>query len=67
MHILITGCCGFIGFHLSKKLIDKKIQVIGIDNVNDYYGIKIKKDRLNILEKSENFFLKKLIYLTNFN
>ena len=39
--ILITGCAGFIGFHLSKLLLDKKNIVIGIDNVNNYYSIKL--------------------------
>ncbi len=54
--ILITGSAGFIGFHLCKKLIGKGSQVIGIDNINDYYDIELKKKRLEILSKisSEN-------------
>ena len=41
--ILITGCAGFIGFHLSNFLL-KKIDVIGIDNLDDYYEVNLKKD-----------------------
>jgi len=47
--VLVTGCAGFIGFHLSKKLL-KNYQVIGIDNLSDYYDINLKKDRLKILK-----------------
>ena len=36
-YILVTGCAGFIGFHLCKKLIEEGSRVIGIDNINDYY------------------------------
>ena len=48
MKILITGCAGFIGYHLSKYLI-KNINVIGVDNINNYYDTKLKKDRLKNL------------------
>ena len=50
MKILITGCAGFIGFHLSNTILrkDKKIKIIGIDNLNNYYSTKYKKKRLNI-------------------
>tara|TARA_B100001057_G_scaffold296302_1_gene296448 strand:- start:7331 stop:8347 length:1017 start_codon:yes stop_codon:yes gene_type:complete len=47
--ILVTGIAGFIGFHLAKKLLDKGYKVLGIDNVNDYYDVKLKKDRLSEL------------------
>ena len=63
MAILVTGAAGFIGFHLSKKLIEKKINVIGIDNLNNYYSVKLKKDRINFLKKHKNskyFSFKKL-------
>jgi UDP-glucuronate 4-epimerase len=63
MTILVTGAAGFIGFHLSKKLIEKKIHVIGIDNLNNYYSVKLKKDRVNFLKKHKNskyFSFKKL-------
>lgn len=54
--ILVTGCAGFIGMHISEKLLKKKYKVIGIDNINNYYDIKIKKARLKILNKYKNFF-----------
>ena len=40
MKILVTGCAGFIGYHLSKKLIKNNIKVIGVDNINKYYGLR---------------------------
>ena len=43
--ILITGCAGFIGFHLSNFLLKKKIEVIGIDNLDDYYEVHLKKKK----------------------
>lgn len=52
---LISGTAGFIGFYLSKKLLDKGHKVIGIDNLNNYYDIGLKKSRLEILEKYDNF------------
>ncbi len=59
MNILITGSCGFIGFHLSKKLL-KKNKIYGIDNLNNYYDVKLKIDRLKILKKNKNFNYKKI-------
>jgi UDP-glucuronate 4-epimerase len=44
--ILVTGCAGFIGYHLCKKLLAQDLQVIGIDNLNDYYDVNLKKARL---------------------
>ena len=41
-YILVTGCAGFIGFHLCKQLIEDRYKVIGIDNINDYYDTKLK-------------------------
>ena len=55
MKILLTGCAGFIGYHLAKKLNDNNNTVLGIDNLNDYYSTKLKIDRLNILKQSANF------------
>jgi UDP-glucuronate 4-epimerase len=55
MKILITGAAGFIGFHLSKKLLDQSYQIIGIDNLNDYYDPSLKQSRLEILGKYNNF------------
>ena len=53
--ILITGCAGFIGMHLSKALIRKGYFVYGIDNLNDYYSVDLKNDRLKNLEKYDSF------------
>jgi UDP-glucuronate 4-epimerase len=53
--ILITGSAGFIGFHLSKKLCDFGWNVVGIDNLNDYYDVNLKQARLNLLLLYENF------------
>ena len=47
--ILITGTAGFIGSHLTKRLLNEGFDVIGIDNMNDYYSVQLKKDRLRIL------------------
>ena len=55
MKILVTGVAGFIGFNLSKFLLDKKFKVIGLDNINNYYSINLKKDRLKKLKHIDNF------------
>jgi len=55
MRILVTGVSGFIGFHLSSLLLERSCQVIGLDNLNEYYEPKLKRDRLNILEQSDSF------------
>lgn len=47
--ILVTGAAGFIGFHLCKELIEKGIEVVGLDNINDYYDVNLKYTRLNEL------------------
>ena len=49
--ILVTGVAGFIGFHVCKRLLEQNVSVIGIDNINDYYDINLKKARLRELEK----------------
>ena len=57
MSILVTVSAGFIGFHLCKKLIEKKFEVIGFDNLNNYYDINLKLDRikhLNTIAKKNN-------------
>ena len=46
-NILITGVSGFIGFHLTLKLLESGFSVVGIDNMNDYYEISLKEARLN--------------------
>ena len=48
MTILITGSAGFIGYHLTKKYLNKNIKVIGIDNINNYYDTNLKKIELKI-------------------
>lgn len=62
MKILLTGAAGFIGFHTCLLLLRKKHKVIGIDNINSYYDVGLKKDRLSNLRKFSNFkFFKKNI------
>jgi UDP-glucuronate 4-epimerase len=53
--ILVTGAGGFIGFHLSKKLAGQGYQVVGLDNMNDYYDVSLKRSRLEILKTLPNF------------
>lgn len=53
--IFITGVAGFIGFHLSKKLLEQGNTVVGFDNINDYYDPQLKYSRLEILEKYTDF------------
>ena len=60
MNILITGCAGFIGYHLSHKLLNKGYKVTGIDNLNNYYSVELKKLRLNNLKKKKNFLFYKI-------
>ena len=59
MKILITGSSGFIGFHTSKKLLNKGFKVFGFDSMNNYYDINLKKSRLKILKKYKNFSFQK--------
>ena len=60
MKILVTGAAGFVGFHLSNALLDRQIEVIGLDNLNDYYEPKLKDDRLAILNDREGFSFHKI-------
>jgi UDP-glucuronate 4-epimerase len=53
--ILVTGAAGFIGFHLSKRLLQRGDTVIGLDNLNSYYDVSLKKDRLEQISSSNNF------------
>ena len=64
---LITGVAGFIGFYAAKRELEKGNYVIGVDNLNNYYEPKIKKDRLKILKKEKNFlFFKEDLNSKNF-
>jgi UDP-glucuronate 4-epimerase len=58
--ILITGCAGFIGFHVALKFLSQGKLVFGIDNLNNYYDQDLKKKRLKILNKNKNFIFKKI-------
>ncbi len=49
-HVLITGSAGFIGFHLGKRLLERGDSVVGIDNLNDYYDVELKKARLSLFK-----------------
>ena len=60
MRILVTGAAGFIGFFLIKLLCKNNFKVIGIDNLNSYYDVNLKKKRLQILKKFKNFSFYKL-------
>ena len=53
-NIIVTGSAGFIGFHLCKKIIESGGNVIGIDNINDYYDVRLKEKRLEILNKTSS-------------
>ncbi len=53
--ILVTGAAGFIGSHLSKRLLARGDTVIGLDNLNDYYEVSLKEDRLKPLKSNDNF------------
>jgi UDP-glucuronate 4-epimerase len=61
MKIIVTGSVGFIGFHLVRSLIkNKQNNVLGIDSINNYYPVKIKKLRLKLLINNKNFSFKKV-------
>ena len=60
MEILVTGCAGFIGAALSRRLLERGDEVIGVDNLNDYYDPGLKQDRLSILADFEKFSFRKL-------
>ncbi len=59
MKIIVTGSSGFIGFHVSKKLLESGKKVHGVDSMNNYYDVNLKKARLSILKKYKNFSFSK--------
>ena len=61
----VTGCAGFIGFHVSRRLLSEGYSIVGADNLNDYYDVNLKQDRLKILKNHENFYFYQ-INLENF-
>ncbi|WP_211850070.1 NAD-dependent epimerase [Proteus mirabilis] len=60
MKILVTGAAGFIGYHLSQRLIEMGYHVVGIDNLNDYYDVRLKEARLVKLNQLDNFQFEKI-------
>lgn len=60
MRMLVTGAAGFIGFHTTMRLLARGDTVIGLDNLNDYYDVNLKKSRLSQLQESANFSLHKI-------
>ena len=60
MRILVTGAAGFIGYHVCTRLLARGDDVVGIDNMNDYYDVRIKEARLANLESSANFTFKRV-------
>lgn len=59
-NVLVTGAAGFIGFHISRKLLREGYRVTGVDNINNYYSTQLKQDRLRELKSEEHFSFHKL-------
>jgi UDP-glucuronate 4-epimerase len=55
MSILVTGAAGFIGYHLSARLLDRGAEVVGIDNINEYYDVSLKQARLDLTSAKSPF------------
>ena len=62
MRIIISGSAGFIGFHLSLKLLDDNNVVIGIDSLNDYYDVKLKQERLKLIKSKAKEVNSKFVF-----
>ena len=65
MAIIVTGAAGFIGYHLSERLLARGEQVIGVDNVNDYYSVELKRRRLAELSRHDGFDLVEVDFADN--
>ena len=60
MKFLVTGAAGFIGFHVARRLLNRGDEVIGIDNLNDYYDVRLKEARLQRLTANTRFSFQRL-------
>ena len=60
MKILVTGAAGFIGFHTAKQLLDRGDTVVGLDNFNDYYDVRLKESRAAVLDAYDNFSMHRI-------
>lgn len=60
MHVLVTGAAGFIGYHLAQRMLRDGMQVYGVDNLNDYYDVQLKIDRLEQLKGHPQFTFERL-------
>src|SRR5262245_3759144 len=60
LKVLVTGSAGFIGFHTSKLLLERGDEVVGLDNLNEYYDVTLKQARLEVLKRERNFKFVKL-------
>ncbi len=60
MKFLVTGAAGFIGFHACKRLLQAGHEVVGLDNMNDYYDVNLKQARLDLLQSPCSVFIKSI-------
>ena len=60
MKVLVTGCAGFIGYHVAEALLARGDAVVGLDNLNDYYDVRLKQARLDRLRQQAGFAFRRL-------
>ena len=53
LKVLVTGCAGFIGMHVALRLLERGDEVIGVDNLNDYYEVSLKQARLDLVARND--------------